>query len=228
MCGRYTLSTPSDLLADLKEVQASTELSARYNIAPTQEAPVIRVAGASSENRELALLKWGLVPFWADDPSIGNRMINARAETVGEKPSFRDSFKKRRCIVAADGFYEWQKTGSGKQPYLFRLKTRQPFGMAGLWDRWEKGDGQPLETFTILTTQPNELIATAHHRMPVILNRRDIDLWLDPTADTASDFGALWEPFPADEMEGFPVSTYVNNPANDTPRCIEPLRVSEG
>jgi len=228
MCGRYTLSTPSDLLADLLEIQPAAELTARYNIAPTQEAPVIRLAGDATGDRELTLLKWGLVPFWAEDPSIGNRMINARAETVAEKPSFRTSFKKRRCIVPADGFYEWQKTGSGKQPYFFRLKSRQPFGMAGLWDRWEKGDGEPIETFTILTTQPNELVARAHHRMPVLLNQRQIGLWLDPTADTAPDLGALWNPYPAAEMEGFPVSTYVNNPANDTPRCIEPLRTSEG
>lgn len=228
MCGRYTLSTPSDLLADLMEVQAKPELTARYNIAPSQEATIVRVAGTSAPDRELTLLKWGLVPFWADDLSIGHRMINARAETVGEKPSFRTSFKRRRCIVPADGFYEWQKTGSGKQPYLFRQQNRQPFGMAGLWDRWEKGEGQPLETFTILTTQANELVATAHHRMPVILSQAHIDLWLDPSANSEADFGALWSPYPAAEMEGFPVSTYVNNPANDTPRCIEPLKVSEG
>ena len=228
MCGRYTLSTPFDLLADLMVVQSTTELSARYNIAPTQEAPIVRVAELSSANRELTLLKWGLVPFWAKDPTIGNRMINARAETVAEKPSFRTSFKSRRCVVPADGFYEWQKTGTGKQPYFFRLRDRQPFGMAGLWDRWEKGDGQPLETFTILTTQPNELVATAHHRMPVILSPTQVDLWLDPMANPEADFGALCNPYPAAAMEGFPVSTYVNNPANDTPRCIELLRVSEG
>jgi putative SOS response-associated peptidase YedK len=228
MCGRYTLSTPSDLLADLMEVPASPELSARYNIAPTQEAPIIRLAGTSSAARELALLRWGLVPFWADDPTIGNRMINARAETVGEKPSFRTSFKKRRCVVPTDGFYEWQKAGSGKQPYLFRLQNRRPFGMAGLWDRWGKGEEQPLETFTILTTSPNELVAQAHHRMPVILTQPEIGRWLNPEADTKADFSSFWEPYPATEMEGFPVSTYVNNPANDTPRCIEPLSVSEG
>lgn len=228
MCGRYTLSTPSDLLADLMEVQETPELSQRFNIAPTQEAPILRLADEASFHREIELLKWGLVPFWAKDPTIGNRMINARAETVAEKPSFRNSFKKRRCIVLADGFYEWQKTAGSKQPYFFRLQSQQPFGMAGLWDSWEKGDGEPLETFTILTTQPNELVATAHHRMPVILSRRDIQLWLDPAADSGSAFGTFWDPYPAAEMEGFPVSTYVNSPANDTPRCIEPLKLSEG
>jgi len=228
MCGRYTLSTPSDLLADLMEVQETPQLSQRFNIAPTQEAPILRLADDPSPHREIVLLKWGLVPFWAKDPTIGNRMINARAETVAEKPSFRDSFKKRRCIVLTDGFYEWQKTGSGKQPYFFRLQSQQPFGMAGLWDRWEKGDGQPLETFTILTTEPNELVATAHHRMPVILNPRQIELWLDPATDSSSAFGPFWDPYPAADMQGFPVSTYVNNPANDTPRCIEPLKLSEG
>jgi putative SOS response-associated peptidase YedK len=228
MCGRYTLSTPSDLLADLMEVEEAPELAARYNIAPTQEAPILRLSGDSATERELRLLKWGLVPFWADDPAIGNRMINARSESVAEKPSFRTSFKKRRCAVLADGFYEWQKTGSGKQPFFFRLKSRRPFGMAGLWDRWEKGEGQPLETFTILTTSPNELVAEAHHRMPVILSQADLGRWLDPEADARSDFEALWDPYPVAEMEGFPVSTYVNSPANDTPRCIEPLRLSEG
>ena len=228
MCGRYTLSTPSDLLADLMEVQETPELSPRFNIAPTQEAPILRLAVDPSPHREIELLKWGLVPFWAKDPTIGNRMINARAETVAEKPSFRNCFKKRRCIVLTDGFYEWQKAGSGKQPYFFRLQSRQPFGMAGLWDRWEEGDGQPLETFTILTTQPNELVATAHHRMPVILKPRQIELWLDPATDSGSAFGPFWDPYPAAEMQGFPVSTYVNNPANDTPRCVEPLKLSEG
>jgi putative SOS response-associated peptidase YedK len=228
MCGRYTLSTPSDLVADLLEIQAEADLSARYNIAPTQEAPIIRLAPGSTADREMTLLRWGLVPSWAEDPSIGNRMINARSETVAEKPSFRTSFKKRRCIVPADGFYEWHKTESGKQPYFFCLKSKLPFGMAGLWDRWEKGSGAPVETFTILTTRPNELVAKAHHRMPVILSQRHVSLWLDPAADTALDFGALWEPYPAAEMAGFPVSTYVNNPANDGPRCIEPLTISEG
>jgi putative SOS response-associated peptidase YedK len=228
MCGRYTLSSPSDLLADLMEVKEAPELAARYNIAPTQEAPILRMAGESSTERELLLLKWGLVPFWADDPAIGNRMINARSETVAEKPSFRTSFKKRRCAVLADGFYEWKKTGSRKQPFFFCLKSRRPFGMAGLWDCWDKGEGPPLETFTILTTSPNEVVAEAHHRMPVILSQPDLARWLDPGADVKSDFETLWDPYPAAEMEGFAVSTYVNNPANDTPRCIEPIRLSEG
>ena len=228
MCGRYTLSTPTDLLADLMEVRAAPELTGRYNIAPTQEAPILRISGDSSSVREILPLRWGLVPFWADDPAIGNRMINARCETVAEKPSFRTSFKKRRCVVLADGFYEWQKTSGSKQPYFFRLKNRQPFGMAGLWDRWDKGDAPALETFTILTTTPNELVAQAHHRMPVILPHSDVGRWLDPDADIRSDFDDLWDPYPMTEMEGFPVSTYVNNPANDTPRCIEPLSISEG
>jgi putative SOS response-associated peptidase YedK len=228
MCGRYTLSTPSDLLADLLEVQPAPEMTARYNIAPTQEAPVLRISTGSPSQREMPLLRWGLVPFWADDPAIGNRMINARCETVAEKPSFRTSFKKRRCVVLADGFYEWQKTSGSKQPFFFRLKNRQPFGMAGLWDRWDKGDAPALETFTILTTGPNELVAQAHHRMPVILSHSGVSRWLDPEADSSSDFEALWAPYPFAEMEGFPVSTFVNNPANDAPRCVEPLSLSEG
>lgn len=229
MCGRYTLSTPADLLADLMQVQPASDLAPRYNIAPTQEAPIIRLGEEPGAARELWYLRWGLVPFWAKDPSIGNRMINARAETVAEKPSYRASFRKRRCIVPADGFYEWQKTGgSTKQPYYFRLKDRLPFAMAGLWDRWDKGDDQPLETFTILTTEPNELVAEAHHRMPVILGEKNLSRWLDPQADAQSTLEKLSLPYPHTAMEGFPVSTYVNNPANDSPRCVEPLGISKG
>jgi putative SOS response-associated peptidase YedK len=225
MCGRYTLSSPSDLVADLFELPSPPQLAARFNIAPTQEAPIVRVDDEDGQRR-LEPLRWGLVPFWSKDVSIGQRLINARAETVAEKPSFRNSLKRRRCLVVADGFYEWQPVGGRKQPFYFRRADAAPFAMAGLWDRWDKGEDAALETFTILTTEPNQLVAEVHRRMPVILHPADFARWLDPALDMADDLAELTAPFPADEMEGYPVSTFVNNPANDTPRCIEPLSPS--
>jgi putative SOS response-associated peptidase YedK len=222
MCGRYTLSSPTDLLADLLELDSVPELAPRYNIAPTQEAAVVRVTGETGA-RSLDLLRWGLIPFWAKDPGIGNRMINARAETVAEKPSYRASFKRKRCLVPADGFYEWQATGGRKQPFYFRFEGGGPFALAGLWDRWEKGEGEPVETFTILTTEPNEVVAPVHKRMPVILDREGMAIWLDPAIEDAERLTPLLGPFPTSGMEAYPVSTYVNSPGNDTPRCIEPL-----
>jgi putative SOS response-associated peptidase YedK len=222
MCGRYTLSSPTDLLADLLELDSVPELAPRYNIAPTQEAAVVRVTGETGA-RSLDLLRWGLIPFWAKDPGIGNRMINARAETVAEKPSYRASFKRKRCLVPADGFYEWQATGGRKQPFYFRFEGGGPFALAGLWDRWEKGEGEPVETFTILTTEPNEVVAPVHKRMPVILDREGMATWLDPAIEDAERLTPLLGPFPTSGMEAYPVSTYVNSPGNDTPRCIEPL-----
>lgn len=222
MCGRYTLSSPSDLLADLLEIDSVPDLAPRYNIAPTQEAAVVRVAEESG-NRVLGMLRWGFIPFWAKDPAIGNRMINARAETVAEKPAYRASFKHKRCVVPADGFYEWQAIGGRKQPHYFRLLDREPFAFAGLWDRWEKGDGEPLETFTILTTEPNQAVAAVHRRMPVILEPEAIETWLDPGIVDGERLIPLLGPLPAERMEGYPVSTFVNSPGNDSPRCIEPL-----
>ncbi len=151
-------------------------------------------------------------------------MINARAETVADKPAYRSSFRRRRCLVVADGFYEWQRTGGPKQPFLFRLAGRSPFAMAGLWDRWDKGEGEALETFTVLTTAPNDLVQPVHQRMPVILPPTAFEEWLDPELEDRERLLAHLQPLPSDHMEGFPVSTWVNNPANEGPRCVEPLR----
>lgn len=222
MCGRYTLSTPTDILGELYELETELTLSPRFNIAPTQEAAVVRV-DAESSTRRLDLLKWGLVPFWAKDPGIGSRMINARSETVAEKPAFRVSLKRQRCLVPADGFYEWQATGGPKQPFFFHRKDGRPIALAGLWDRWDKGDDGPLETFTILTTTPNEVVAPIHKRMPVILKRSNFEEWLDPNDDDVETLTALLIPAPADLLEAYPVSTYVNSPANEGPDCVEPL-----
>ena len=220
MCGRYTLSTPGAAVAELLELDSAPRLAPRYNIAPTQESAVVRLADG---RRSLAGLRWGLVPYWAADPSIGSRMINARSETVAEKPAFRSSLRRRRCLVPADGFYEWRRTPAGKQPYLIRLCGGGPFAFAGLWERWVPHDGEPIESFTILTTRPNELIATLHDRMPVILPARHHGLWLDPAESAPERLTSVLRPFPAEEMEAFPVSTLVNAPANDVPECVAPL-----
>lgn len=226
MCGRYTLTASGDALVEAFDLSEEPVQEARYNIAPTQEVAIVR---STPRGRELARVRWGLVPSWAKDPSIGNRMINARAETVAEKPSFRSAFKRRRCLVAADGFYEWQKQPDGsKQPFHLRLKSGQPFGIAGLWERWrDRGnadeDAPPLETCTLITTRPNELTAQVHDRMPVILRPQDYDLWLDPDVSDRERLEALLVPHAADAMEVFPVSRFVNKPGNDSPRCIEAI-----
>jgi putative SOS response-associated peptidase YedK len=225
MCGRYTLSTPTDEIAALFDLATQMDLPAlpeRYNVAPTQESAVVRVV-APGTPRRLDLLRWGLVPYWADDLSIGNRMINARSESVADKPAFRRSFRRQRCLVATDGFYEWKKEGKLKQPYHIRRKDRQPFAFAGLWERWKNPEGSLLDTFTILTTSANDLLRPLHDRMPVIVDRRDFALWLDPEVTDPALLQPLLAPAPPGEMETVPVSRTVNSPAYDGPGCIAPL-----
>ena len=224
MCGRYTLTRPGDLLTELG-VETTEPLSARYNIAPTQKVPVVRATSAEAP-RELAHLRWGLIPFWAKDIKIGNRMINARSETVAEKPAFRNSLRRKRCAILADGFFEWKKTSDGKQPYHIHLKDHRPFVFAGLWDRWDKGPIDPIESFTILTTRPNDRVADLHDRMPVILTPEAYDLWLDPTVDDARRLVKLLEPYDAEQIEFSPVSKMVNRPSNDTPQCVVPIETA--
>ena len=220
MCGRYTLKTPPAELAELFGLGDPPALAPRYNIAPTQPVPAVR--SSAGDGREWALLRWGLVPGWADDPSVGNRMINARAETVAAKAAFRNALKNRRCLVAADGFYEWKREGRQKQPFHIRLRGGGPFAFAGLWERWTKG-GEPLESCTFLTTGPNELMQPLHDRMPVIIAPEDFDLWLDPAVRDAEALAHLLRPFPAERMEAFPVSKHVNSPTRDDPACAAPL-----
>jgi putative SOS response-associated peptidase YedK len=192
------------------------DLTPRYNVAPTQQIGVVRTADGQ---RELSFMQWGLVPRWAKDPKIGSQMINARAETAAEKPAFRDAFRKRRCLVVADGFYEWKKTGGKtKQPFYIRMKDHRPFGFAGLWERWGE-----LESCTILTTRPNELCASVHDRMPVILSPNDYDQWLDQQVTDAAALQPLLDPYPSDEMAADPVGTHVNSVRNIDERCIAPL-----
>jgi putative SOS response-associated peptidase YedK len=219
MCGRFAQADPLEILAQqfaLEEV--FVDLSPRYNVAPGQQVAVI----LKEEKRVMVDLKWGLVPFWAKDPSIGNRMINARAETVREKPSYKNAIKKRRCLIPASGFYEWKKDGKAKVPYYFRLKSGKPFGLAGLWETWKDTDGQMLKTFTIITTEPNELAARVHNRMPVIIPENGYATWLD-IANPPEAVQALLAPYPPDEMEAYPVSTMVNSPANDTEELVRPV-----
>ena len=219
MCGRYTLKTPVEELAEEFGFEASSvELPPNYNVAPTQEVAAILEEGGK---RRLELLRWGLIPSWADDPSIGSRMINARSETAPEKPSFRRAFRERRCLIPADGFYEWQRTNGAKQPYYIRMKEGRPFAFAGLWESWKDNGGPEIRSCTILTTKPNALAAEIHDRMPVILPAGSYDAWLDPETGRDELYGLL-APYPEDEMEAYPVSRFVNSPQNNDPRCIEP------
>lgn len=218
MCGRYTLRTDSRRVADSFGVADVPLFAPRYNIAPTQ--PVVAVRADPGGGRAALLLRWGLVPHWADDPAIGNRLINARAETVAEKPSFRAALKSRRCLIPADGFYEWQKLGKLKQPYLIGVGDGGPFAFAGLWEDWKR-DGEIIESCTILTTAANELMRPLHERMPVILKPEDHDLWLDPGVKEAARVLPLLRPYPAAEMFAHPVSRWVNDPKHEGPQCVE-------
>lgn len=227
MCGRFALMTPTEALVklfDVPETAVATLPPAvpRYNIAPTQPIAAIRL----NENgeRDFTFFHWGLIPSWSKDIKIGSRMINARSETVTEKPSFRNAFKRRRCLIPADGFYEWQKQADGKQPMFIRPVdgAERPFALAGLWEFWSDPDGGTIQSCTILTTTPNELMATIHNRMPVIVEPEDFDLWLNPEPDPEQGLHVL-RPYPAEKMVAYPVSTLVNNPRNDAPQCIQPV-----
>jgi len=228
MCGRYSLTSPVEAMRRLFGFMgAPPNLPARFNIAPTQQVPIIRIGAGRSGERELASLRWGLIPFWAKDASLGAKLINARAEGLAEKPSFRAAFRARRCLVPADGFYEWQASEQGKRPYRIGLtggaaEALPLFAFAGLWERWEKApDGVPVESCTIVTTEANALLRPIHGRMPVILAPETYGTWLDPKTP-AKEALALLGPYPAEAMMAYPVSTRVNNVRNDDPLCIAP------
>ncbi len=219
MCGRYTLKSDGRRVAKAFGLAETPEFAERYNIAPTQNVSVV----LEENGRKLETVHWGLIPSWSKDPSIGSRMINARAETVSEKPSFRSAFKKRRCLIPADGFYEWKKEPGGKQPYYLRLKSRQVFAFAGLWESWRMEGGEEMLSATIITTEPNEVAAEVHNRMPVILPPELYDAWLEPDNDDREELLSMLAPYPAEEMETYPVSRRVNRPANDEPGVLEPV-----
>jgi putative SOS response-associated peptidase YedK len=218
MCGRFTLRLSPSELRRIFDVLRAPEWTPRFNIDPTQDVVAVRRV---NQDRQLALLRWGLIPSWAREERIGARLINAQSETVHEKPSFRSAFKERRCLVVADGFFEWKQEGKKKQPYYFRLKDERPFAFAGLWEKWGA-----IESCTILTTTPNELVLPLHNRMPVILAPNDYDLWLDQSVTAREQLQHLFEPYPPDEMVADPVNPIVNNVRNNGQQCVENSRTN--
>ncbi len=218
MCGRFTLLSPPEVLQQTFDLPEVPDLVPRYNIAPTQQVAAVRLAPPGT--RELVRLRWGLVPSWADSPSVGVRMLNARSETVADKPSFRAALCRRRCLIPADGFFEWLNSNGRKQPYYFRLRSGKPFAFAGLWEHWQR-DGEVIDSCTILTTEANELVKPVHDRMPVILPPDAYPLWLDPAVQRSEALQSLLQPFRAEEMITGPVSMRVNSPRNDDRECVQ-------
>lgn len=221
MCGRFTLTVdPGQLQDAFPWVEFPEDISQRFNIAPSQPVAVIPNDGLN----RLDFFNWGLIPFWAKDKKIGNRLINARSETLAEKPSFRGSFKYKRCLVLADGFYEWRKVPgvSTKTPMYIHMKDKKPFAFAGLWDNWHSKDGSEIRTCTIITTEPNSLIAEIHNRMPVILPADTYSDWLHEGEHDQALLSSFLKPYQGEEMEAYAVSRSVNSPQNDSPECIIP------
>jgi putative SOS response-associated peptidase YedK len=222
MCGRFTLTVdPVDLQDAFPEFTFPAQIVPRYNVAPTQ--PILVLPNDGSYKADFFV--WGLIPSWARDTTIGSRLINARAETLAEKPSFRSAYKYHRCLIFADGFYEWQTRpgNSARVPHLIRLKSGKPFAFAGLWEHWQSPDGSEVHSATIITTTPNGLMAPIHDRMPVILSRDSYAQWLAPLPRASLELKNLLVPYPAEEMQAYPISTLVNSPANDRPEVLIPV-----
>jgi len=226
MCGRYTIDIPPELLVEIFGLTDHPAISPRYNIAPTQQIPVIRRYGDGQSH--LDFLRWGLIPSWAQERSIGSKMINARSETVTEKPSFRQAIRYRRCLVLASSFYEWKQEGKAKQPWLIRLKDGSPMVFAGLWETWKSVEGEVVESCTILTTASIRLVAPLHDRMPVVLSVDEYRTWLDRTTTDPTGLKKLFQPYPADLMEMWPVSPMVNSVKNDGPELVVPVVAVDG
>jgi putative SOS response-associated peptidase YedK len=222
MCGRYRLSKRKQLIEQYFDATGEADWVPRYNLAPTQPVPVIR-QHPKEPTRKLSLLRWGLIPYWSKDASGAARMINARSETASTQPAFRDAFKLRRCLIPADGFYEWKKQGTIKQPFCFEVNGGKLFAFAGLWERWKNPSGEWIKTCSILTTTPNPVAAAIHDRMPAILNPEDYDLWLDPGMRDAKTVADLLKPFDARQMDYYPISTRINQAANDDKECSRPI-----
>lgn len=220
MCGRFVFEHSPEQLLKLYRLSSVPDLSPRYNIAPSQQIAVVRQQNGG--DRELTFLQWGLIPSWAKDPAIGYKMINARSETVHEKPSFKQAFHARRCIIPASGFYEWEKAGKEKIPHYIHLRDGGIMSLAGLWERWKSPEGKELVTCTILTTAANNLVKKLHDRMPVILHRAEFDIWLDRDIDDVNRLTELFHPYPSDQLEEYVVTKDVNSPNNDSPGCIIP------
>jgi putative SOS response-associated peptidase YedK len=227
MCGRYRLSRRKQLVEEYFEsVSGEEDWVPRYNIAPTQAVPIIR-QHPKEPHRDLSLVRWGLIPSWAKDASGAAGMINARSETAATLPAFRDAVKSRRCLIPADGFYEWKKTGKSKHPYCFELNDGDLFAFAGFWDRWKDPSGQWVKSCSILTTTPNALTSAVHDRMPAILDPDPYDLWLDPGMQDVKVVSDMLKPFDARLMRSYPVSTRINHVANDDAQCSTPVELSE-
>jgi putative SOS response-associated peptidase YedK len=227
MCGRYRLSRRKQLVEEYFESAPSDDdWSPRYNIAPTQPVPVIR-QNPKEPIRQIATMRWGLIPSWAKDTSGAARMINARSETAHTLPVFREAMKLRRCLVPADGFYEWQRRGSAKQPFCFEIGDGGLFAFAGLWERWRDLSGQWVKSFSILTTTPNAVTSAIHDRMPVILDHESYDLWLDPGLQDVAAISELLKPYDARLMRSYPISSRINHVANDDEECSRPVEVVE-
>lgn len=224
MCGRFTLQHSGEMLAQIFGVKVSQDIKPRYNIAPTQHVPVVRTS-PEDNMLHIDLLKWGLIPSWAKDTSIGSHMINARSETVDQKPSFKYSLKHRRCIAPANGFYEWQEVDGKKHPLYIKLKDSSLMMFAGIWDHWKNPEGEVIESFSILTTSSNDLIKPLHDRMPVILDSQYKDTWLDIQVSDPEQFKPFFKPYPSDQMEMYQVGDIVNSPRNDAPECIQPIKL---
>mgnify|MGYP001496191108 CR=1 FL=1 len=220
MCGRFTLFSTKQQIEEQYQVSWDGKIDQHYNIAPTQS--VFAIVQDESGKRQARWFRWGLIPFWAKEPSIGNRLINARAETVDQKPSFRHLLKRRRCLILTNGFFEWKKQGNQKQPYFIKRSDQSLFSFAGLWDCWQSGE-QTIESCTIITTEANQLIKPIHHRMPVMLDRELEEQWLDLHVTDREWLKSLLTPFDEKRMEGYPVSTLVNNPRNDSSAIVEPV-----
>lgn len=218
MCGRYAVIETQKLNDRFRTNSNLPLLKPTYNAAPGQELPVVVNQG----NNALSLMKWGLVPFWAKDPAIGYKMINARSETLKDKPSFRKALISQRCLIPASGFYEWQKQGSTKIPFYIRIPNSPLFAMAGLYDIWKDTSGRELKTYTIITTEPNSLLAPIHNRMPVILEKEKEEIWLNPNQPDVNMLLSLLKPYPQKDMEAYPVSLLVNKPENNYQELIKP------
>jgi putative SOS response-associated peptidase YedK len=227
MCGRYRLSRRKQLVEEYFDSPwDEQDWAPRYNIAPTQSVPVIR-QHPKKPVRDLSLMKWGLIPSWAKDPSAGASMINARSETAHERPAFRDALKLRRCLIPADGFYEWVRRGGSKQPFSFEVHDRELFAFAGLWEGWKDSSGHWLKTCSILTTSPNALTSAVHDRMPVILDSNDYNLWLDPGMQNVAAVSELLKPYDASQMRCYPVSDRINHVANDDEECSRRVEIAQ-
>jgi putative SOS response-associated peptidase YedK len=227
MCGRYRLSRRKQIIEEhFDTVSGEEEWTPRYNVAPTQPVPVIR-QNPKEPIREMSLMRWGLIPSWSKDASGAAVMINARSETASVKPAFRDALKSRRCLIPADGFYEWKREEKTKQPFCFEVNQGQLFAFAGLWDRWKDPSGNWIKTCSILTMTPNAVAAPVHDRMPVILDPDSYDLWLDPGMKNVGAASELLKPCDAERMRCFPVSTRINHVANDDEECSAPVKLAQ-